>query len=196
VTIFSQLHLAHKAFGTDSLVTPIPTPRMVSWQHGDEDTIILNVDGSALNNPGKAGYGGLMRKHGGSFLRGFFGSVGIPNILHAEIQALLTGIKLCWEAGYRKLMCFSDSLHVVQLVMKDISRFHHYANLLELIQNYLAKDWFIYIQHILREGNSCADILAKLGAKSSDHLVTFDEPLPCLSHALLRDALGVSFSRT
>lgn len=115
---------------------------MVSWQHGDEDTIILNVDGSALNNSGKANYGGLIRKHDGSFLRGLFGSVGISNILHAEIQTLLIGIKLCWETGYRKLMCFFDFIHVVELVMKDISRFHHYSNLLELIQNYLDKDWF------------------------------------------------------
>jgi hypothetical protein len=38
-TIFSQLHLAHKAFGTNSLVPPIPTPRMVSWKHGDEDIV-------------------------------------------------------------------------------------------------------------------------------------------------------------
>jgi hypothetical protein len=57
----------------------------VSWQHGDEDTIILNVDGSALNNSEKVGYGGLIRKHDGSFLCGFFGSVGISNILHVEI---------------------------------------------------------------------------------------------------------------
>jgi len=92
--------------------------------------------------------------------------MGISNILHAEIQALLTGIKLCWKAGYIKLMCFSDSLHVVQLVMKNISRFHHYANLLELIQNYLAKGWFISIHHILREGNSDADILARGGKMS------------------------------
>jgi len=33
---------------------------MVSWQHGDEDTIILNFDGRDLKNPGKSGYGGLI----------------------------------------------------------------------------------------------------------------------------------------
>jgi len=44
---------------------------MVSWQHGDEDTMILNVDGNTLTNPGKTGYGGLIRKHNGSFQLGF-----------------------------------------------------------------------------------------------------------------------------
>ncbi|KEH25518.1 hypothetical protein MTR_6g025770 [Medicago truncatula] len=77
-TIFSQLLLAHKAFGTDPLVTPIPNQRMVSWQHGDEDIIIFNVDGSALNNSRKANYDGLIRKHDGRFLPGFFGSHVLP----------------------------------------------------------------------------------------------------------------------
>jgi hypothetical protein len=112
VNIFSQHHLAHQDFGTNSLDTCTHTPRMVSLQHGDKDTMILNVDGSALTNPGKAGYGGLIRKHDGSFQLGFFDSVGISNILHAEIQALLTGVKLCWHAGYRKIICYFDSLHV------------------------------------------------------------------------------------
>jgi len=50
---------------------------MVSWQHvnedtvirqhGDEDTVILNVDGSVLTNLGVARYGGLIHKHNESF---------------------------------------------------------------------------------------------------------------------------------
>ncbi|MCI40773.1 hypothetical protein A2U01_0062006, partial [Trifolium medium] len=30
---------------------------MVNCQHGDEDTMIFNVDGSSLTNSGNAGYG-------------------------------------------------------------------------------------------------------------------------------------------
>jgi len=85
-------------------------------------------------------------------------------------------------------MCYSDSLHVVQLVLKDTPRFHHYANILKLIRNYLAMDWTVTIHHILREGNSYADVLAKLGANSPDHLVTVNEPPSCLSFALMGDA--------
>jgi ribonuclease HI len=122
---------------------------MVSWQREDEDTMILNVDENALTNPGKAGYGGLIRKHDGSFELGFSDSIGISNILHAEIQALLTSVKLCWDARYRKLTCYSNSLQVVKLLMKETTRFHHYAYLLELIRMYLVKDWSISIHHIL-----------------------------------------------
>jgi len=84
---------------------------------------------------------------------GFYGSVGLSNILHAEIQALLVGIKLCWQAGLRKVMCFSDSLHVVQLVKEGTSLFHHYANELEIIRDFMKKDWTISLHHTFREGN-------------------------------------------
>jgi len=74
-TIFSQHHLAHQAFGTNFLDTRTNAPRMVSWQNGDEDTMIFNVDGSALTDRGKTSYGSLICKHDGSFQFGLFGSV-------------------------------------------------------------------------------------------------------------------------
>jgi hypothetical protein len=53
--------------------------------------MILNVDGSALPNIGRADYGGLICNHDDSFQLGFFKNMGISYILHAEIQALLIG---------------------------------------------------------------------------------------------------------
>jgi len=61
----------------------------VCWQHGDNDKMIFNVDGSILTNPGKVDYGGLVR----SFV--FYSSIGLSNVLHVEIRALMIEIKLC-----------------------------------------------------------------------------------------------------
>lgn len=72
-----------------------------------EEVLILNVDESALDNPGKTGFGGLMRNHLGEFIQGYYGSAGVATILHAEICALYEGLKLCWEA---RVHCYSDSL--------------------------------------------------------------------------------------
>jgi hypothetical protein len=49
------------------------------------DTSVLNVDGSALTNPKKADFGGLVRNFQGTFRFGFYGSIGLSNTLHAEI---------------------------------------------------------------------------------------------------------------
>ena len=123
-----QLQVSQRAFDNTILTALVRHIHEVCWQHGDNDTMVLNVDDNALTNPGKAGYGGLVRNFEGKFQLAFCGSVGLSNILHAEIHALMIGIKLCWEAGYKNLVCFSDSLHVVQLVSKEVSRLHHYAN--------------------------------------------------------------------
>jgi len=194
--VYAQLQVSQRAFEKTISTALVRPTQEVCWQHGDNDTMVLIVDGSALTNPRKAGYGGLVRNFEGKFQFAFYGSVGLSNILHAEIHALMIGIKLCWEAGYKKLACFSDSLHVVHLLSKEVSRLHHYANLLERIQMYLDKVWDISIHHIFREGNSCADILAKLGADHSESLVMVHQPLSCLSSTLLADAMGVSFIRT
>jgi len=95
--------------------------------------MVLNVDDNTLTNPGKAGYGGLIRNFEGKFQFAFYGSVGLSNILHAGIHALMIEIKFCREAGHKKLICFSDCLNVVHLVSKEVSRLHHYVNLLEPI---------------------------------------------------------------
>lgn len=47
------------------------------------------------------------------------------------------------------------------------------------------------LHHILREGNVCADILAKFGINFLDTLVMFHEPPSCHSSALLGDILGM-----
>jgi len=71
-------------------------------------------------------------------------------------------------------MCFSDSLHVVQLVKEGTSQFHH----------------------TFSKGNAYADVLAKLGATNVDPLIVLQEPPSSLPLALLADARGVSFVRT
>lgn len=62
-------------------------------------------DGSTLSNPGAAGFGGLIRDSLGTFVGGFYGSVGISNIMHAELMALLQGLTFCWNKGVRKVRC-------------------------------------------------------------------------------------------
>jgi len=80
-----------------------------------------------------------------------------------------------------------------KLLIKCVNlRIHHRVNLLELIQLYLVKEWDIFIYHIFREGNSCADILVKLSA----NIVMMHQPLSCLPSTLLGDVIWVSFIKT
>ncbi|GMP70906.1 hypothetical protein CsSME_00029539 [Camellia sinensis var. sinensis] len=51
------------------------------------------------------------------------------------------------------------------------------------------------IKHILREGNTCADALAKFGAEQPEDLLLVNEPPMEIRGLLVADILGVSRER-
>lgn len=195
--VSSLSQLVTKAFGdTTEASAIVRVPREVSWLGcPTEEFMALNVDGSARSNPGRAGLGGLVRNHAGSFLVGFYGSAGHTSVMHAEVLGLLNGLMVCWDAGYRMLVCYSDSAHAVELVKQGVAIHHPLANELAAIRNLLDRDWHCTITHTLRKGNQCADYLAKQGADSDGGLSVFYHPPPGMSHLLLADIFKVSFTR-
>jgi ribonuclease HI len=160
-----------------------------------EGTVCLNVDGSLLGAANTAGYGGLLRNNDGNFIWGFYGSTDVPSILLAEITAILQGLQLCWESGFRKVICFSDSLQSVSLIREGVSVYHRFANEIHHIRNMLNREWDVVINHTFREGNACADIMAKIGASAASPLTRIDTPPPALLDPLSADARGVVFTR-
>lgn len=91
--------------------------------------------------------------------------------------------------------CQSDSLDAVTLVASDPGSTHVYASLVWDIKDLLGRDWRVEPYHTLREGNACADFLAKFGASQNTNLVTIDQPLEGMSFLLLADAMGVASMR-
>ena len=102
--------------------------------------MVLNVDGSAVNNPRQSGFRGLVITHERNFHFLIFMSIGWSNVLYVEIQALLIRIKLCWQTSFKKVICYSDSLRSVKLMIMRTHRYHHYANIMEIIKDYMKKD--------------------------------------------------------
>ncbi|KAL6494930.1 hypothetical protein OROGR_030849 [Orobanche gracilis] len=167
-----------------------PTPhRWVTWKMPPLDWIALNVDGSSLGNPGNAGFGGLLRDSNGAWISGFLGAIGITNNLHAELMGLLHGLQLTWENGYRKFICYSDSMDALSLINRFLPVHHHYSPVVLSIQDLLQRDWEVVLKHTLREGNFCADLLAKMGANSSSNLTIIHVAPPGISPLLLADAM-------
>ncbi|MCI39825.1 hypothetical protein A2U01_0061057, partial [Trifolium medium] len=59
----------------------------------------------------------------------------------------------------------------------------------------LAKDWRVKVIHTFREGNACADYLAKLGARNLEAYSPIAIPPHEMSLLLLADASGTLFYR-
>lgn len=101
--------------------------RIVTWHPSKDSDIILNVDGSCCGNPGRAGFGGLLRTNDGRWICGFSGFIGISNNLHVELLGLYRGLRLAWDKGYRNVKYYSDSAHSIQHVSSSLNKWHFYA---------------------------------------------------------------------
>ena len=73
------------------------------------------------------------------------------------------GLQLAVNLNFEELVCYSDSLLAFNLINGDTSLFHVYVVLIQDIKDLLNSRNY-YIHHSLREGNHCADFMAKLGA--------------------------------
>ena len=146
----------------------------------------LNIDGSALGNPGKARCGGLLRNHQGEWIRGYARALGNTSSFVAELWALRDGLTMAKEPGLNNLLVEMDALSVVLLMNNYI------VNLLmeplltdcrNLLQSFPNKR----VIHAFREANQCMDALARLGARSEPSFVVFVNPLPVVASLLAFD---------
>lgn len=182
-----------KSFQSDSDLAT--SDRLVRWNNNNHLGHVLNVDGSCLGSPIRAGFRGLIRNSAGFFLSGFSGF--LPDsqcILLAELTAIHKGLRLALDMGLDDLVCYSDSQLSVNLITGAVSKYHAYAVLVQDIKEIIASRNFT-IHHTLREGNQCADYMAKLGASSDTEFFVHSSAPQDLLDKIRMDAMGTLFPR-
>jgi len=96
--------------------------------------------------------------------------------------------------GIPELVCYSDSLLSINLIVGNYSRFHVHAVLIQEIKVLLSQaNHALY--HTLREDNHCADSLVKQGATSDVVYGLHQSPPDDLLPLQRNDALGTWFPR-
>ncbi|KAK0595722.1 hypothetical protein LWI29_009351 [Acer saccharum] len=150
----------------------------IRWLEPAEDWVKLNVDGSRNTDSGMISAGGVLRDHWKCWLRGFVTNKGVGSVMEAELWGLYEGLLLAWNAGFRKVLVESDSLHVVQLMHTASKQNHPCFSIIQSCKNLLLADWDCSITHVFREGNRLADGLAFMGQSMATGIVFFDNP-PC-----------------
>lgn len=74
------------------------------------DKVKDNVDGSALDNLGRASAGELSRVHKGKWLTRFMFHIGTCSNMAVELFGIEKGLTLAWDYGYRQVVLETDSL--------------------------------------------------------------------------------------
>jgi len=167
----------------------------IKWNNGNHSDVILNLDGSCLGTPLRAGFGGgVIRNDARFYLSGF--SWYLPDssdILYAELYAIYQGLILARNLNIDELVCYNDSLHCINLLKGPILSFYVYTVLIQDVKDLMEQN-NVTVYHTLREGNQCADFMAKFGASSPTELFYHSFPLDLLN-ILRTDATGTFFSK-
>jgi len=147
--------------------------------------------------PFRSGFGGgVLRDSDGTWLCGFSRFIGISDNLHAELLAIMHGLKLSWDKGHRNVICYSDSFHAIKLIQALPNVWHVYATIIRNINDLLNLPWNVHLTHTFREANACANFLANHGANHNSSWCSLETPLPSLEALLLADASRVQFLRS
>ncbi|KAH9660103.1 putative ribonuclease H protein [Citrus sinensis] len=120
--------------------------------------ISLNTDG-ARKGSGHAGASGLIRDFNGNWLMGFTVNLGMCSVLSAGLWGLLHGLRVAWDHGFRRLQVGVDNKSIVHLLERAHPSANENAILVKVIQELLARDWIVHMEHVYKEANSDADFL-------------------------------------
>jgi len=92
-----------------------------------------------------------------------------------------------------ELVCYSDSLHDINLLKGPTLKFHVYAVLIQDVKDLIEQNNII-VFHTLRDGNHCADFMINLGASLDVELLCHASPDDLL-YLFIMDAIGTFCSR-
>ncbi|MBA0815447.1 hypothetical protein Gohar_000217 [Gossypium harknessii] len=63
-----------------------------------------------------ASAGEVVRDDKGDWISGFSRSLGVATVLHSELWAILDGLNLAWDRGFRKIILESDSKEAIDII--------------------------------------------------------------------------------
>lgn len=127
-----------------------------------------------------AGFGGILRNHEGTPLQIYFGNIGWDTNNSAELEGLWQGLILTWNLNLQPLVVEGDSQILINMAKhlqngsqaRKIATSWRLEARLEAIEQSLRSNRAISFNHIKREGNKVADLLANIGVENENTLLT------------------------
>ncbi|KAL0010415.1 hypothetical protein SO802_005523 [Lithocarpus litseifolius] len=109
------LHVLRESISTVSKGQQIAI--QVRWNKPPVGLFKLNADGASFGNPGKAGGGGLIRDHHGSWVKGYMRHIKFASSITADFWALKDELMLATQLGISQLLVELDAKMVVDLML-------------------------------------------------------------------------------
>ena len=155
----------------------------------------LNSDGSSWGNPSLAGGGGLIQNEKGEWVKGYARAIGIATSVAVELWTSRDGIRLCIALKLPAVEIELDAKVVIDLVRTESSYFNSLNALVDDCKEGLKQIPNVKIMHCIREGDKCADNLARHGALLDQDFVVFIHPPPEVELLIRLDTVGTLYDR-
>ncbi|MBA0726180.1 hypothetical protein Golax_002025, partial [Gossypium laxum] len=82
----------------------------------DDTWVFLSIDGAVARDSGYAATGGVARNQDGNWIVGFNLFLGMCSPFEAEVWAILDGILILLNKGYKRITIFTNNLEVAQIL--------------------------------------------------------------------------------
>ncbi|KAL2928100.1 hypothetical protein RDABS01_006903 [Bienertia sinuspersici] len=191
-TIFNQFlsdYYASNKYLQINLVRPIIQDQLQKWRPPQSGFYKLNTDGS-WRGIAAAGGGGVIRSEDGGWATGFSASFHARTPLAAELLALKKGLQLAWDHNFKKLEVEVDAKELLNLLNSGLDQpYHDLFVLIHEVSQMLKWDWVVILNHIHRDYNQVAHLLAYLSFYMEQDSKVYQEP-PQYVQAAFRKDLG------
>ncbi|XP_015054773.1 uncharacterized protein LOC107001123 [Solanum pennellii] len=134
---------------------------LVAWNKHSYQLIKVNINGSALANPGSHGDGGILRDKNGQLLMAFAATLCEGTNNKAEIEAAIFCLSWTLELGYSNILLDLDSPLVVEWINQQPTPQWNLIIQLGRLQNLIRQTQNFKCTHVYREKNWVADALSK-----------------------------------
>lgn len=138
----------------------------------------MNTDAGCLSN-GQVG----------QWQMGFMQLLPTMNILEAEMRSILTGLTLLHQVNVKHIMIETDSMEAVNIIQHPIPSYHPLLTVRNRCMKVMIGFEESQAQHVYREANQAAHLMATLAKTVNPGLHVFYDPPEQLCNTLVRDAV-------
>ena len=167
----------------------------VRWLKPPSGWTKLNIDGSVLGSPMKAGGGGVLRSSDGEWVASFMRKLGNMSSIVAKLWALKDGLNVAKQLGIENICIEMDAVFIVHLVSSPSVVNLMLEPLLTDCRNLIKTFPNHMVTHVFKEANGCVDCLARMGANLNHdfdvHLLY--NPLDVVVDLLAREKAGTAY---
>ncbi|MFQ6624568.1 hypothetical protein Gotur_003309 [Gossypium turneri] len=162
----------------------------ISWTASE--VVFLSTDGAVARDSGYAATGGVARDRDGNWIVGFNRFLGVCSPFEVEVWAILDGILILLNKGYKQIIIMTDNLEVEQ-ILNDMDLEDSGITVLRRTLRILHSEGEWRIKHIPRNQNLVADRLAKLSLSWKSSLQVIDEAPRDILDLLQEDKINGCF---